>query len=396
MKKEIVFVIPSLSAGGAEKSLVNLLNTIDYSLYNVDLILFHQSGLFLTMVPNQVTILNIGADYTTFSKGILGSLLGFLKQLKLQLFINRIIFLVKNNFIKNKAVAEQNSWTNIQKSIRNGAKKYDTAIGFLEKSSIYYIVDKIHATKKIGWIHTNYSKSGMNPAFDTNYFEKLTAIIGVSPECVADLKNHFPKLSNHIKIIYNIVSPALITNLANESINDKLLNTSNLLVTVARLSPEKGCDIALEASKIMRDKGIDFRWIIIGDGQDKTLLKSKIAAYQLQNNFQLIGLKENPYPYIKACAIYVQPSRYEGKSMAIEEAKILKKPIVIANFATANDQINNGENGIIANMNPDHIADQIIKLLSDKELQNQFALNLSNEKLGTETEINKLYNLINE
>jgi glycosyltransferase involved in cell wall biosynthesis len=107
-------------------------------------------------------------------------------------------------------------------------------------------------------------------------------------------------------------------------------------------------------------------------------------------------LKENPYPYVRQCTLYVQPSRYEGKSIAIDEAKILGKPIVVTNFSTAKDQIKSDVNGIIVEMNPDALATTIATLLVDKQHQNVLVNNLSNEQLGTESEINKLYELLNE
>jgi len=396
MKKNIVFVIPSLTAGGAEKSLVNLLNTIDYSMYNVDLVVLHKKGIFLSMIPDEVTVLDINYNFSTFSKELVSSCLEFFKQRKIGLIYNRILFFAKNNFQKNKAVAEQNSWRNIRNSIDKLPKKYDAAIGFLEKSSIYFAVDKIDANVKIGWIHTTYSSSGMNPNFDVNYFKKCSAIIAVSPDCEADLQTNFPMLKNKFKTIYNIVSPTIIHNLSNE-VNEDLhfLNAQNSIVTVARLSPEKGIDLAIETSKILIEKNVDFKWFVIGDGQEKENLKIKIEEYRLQDNFYLIGLRQNPYPYIKSCSLYIQPSKYEGKSMAIEEAKILRKPVIVTNFTTAKDQINHSENGIISEINAHSLAKEISELLQNVALQDKLSLNLSNEKLGTEEEINKLYDIIN-
>lgn len=157
MKKKILFVIPSLDSGGGEKSLINLLNTIDYNLYEVDLVLFKKKGLFLTLVPENVSITEISGNYIHFSKGLLTSCWYFLMNFNLKLVFFRILFTLKNSWIKNRAVAEQNSWNAMAHSIPVLPKMYDVAVAFLEKSSIYYVVDKVNAAKKIGWIHTNYS-----------------------------------------------------------------------------------------------------------------------------------------------------------------------------------------------------------------------------------------------
>ena len=150
MKKKILFVLPSLDAGGAEKSLVNLLNCIDFNQYDVDLVLFKNTGIFLKQLPSKVTIIDLGGDYEVFTKCILYSMLDFLKQRKWSLALNRITFTVKNKFIG--PTSEQHSWKNIRRSIPTLTHEYDAAIGFLEKSSIYFTVDCVSAKKKIGFI----------------------------------------------------------------------------------------------------------------------------------------------------------------------------------------------------------------------------------------------------
>lgn len=394
MKKNIVFVIPSLDAGGAEKSLVNLLTTINYSLYAVDLVLLHNKGTFLSMIPKEVTIIPLNSTYSIFTKTLSVSILAFLKKGRLDLAGNRILFFFKNRFIKNKSIAEQRSWKNIKSSLDILDKEYHAAIGFLEKSSIYFTLDKIKATKKIGWIHTNYSNSGMNAAFDLNYFKNIDALVTVSPDCASDLKNHFPSIANKIHVVLNIISTKTINLLANEKL-DRILE-KNTIITIARLSPEKGIDLALKASKILKERNVNFQWIIIGDGNERLSLENKIKQYKLQKEFQLLGLRQNPYSYIKAAQIYVQPSRYEGKSMAIEEAKMLQKPIISTNYKTAKEQIEHKITGIITEINAQSIALEVEKLLSDSISQDKLIKNLANQSFGTEDEIVKLYKLINE
>ncbi|MBX9888371.1 MAG: glycosyltransferase [Flavobacteriaceae bacterium] len=398
MKKKIVFVIPSLDAGGGEKSLVNLLNCLDFTLYDVDLILFKKQGIFLNSVPKEVTIISIQGDYIHFTKNVFRSILAFTIRLKIVLALHRILFFLKSRRIKNSAQAEQYTWNNLSKSIAPFPKKYDQAIAFLEKSSIYLTVDKLNATSKIGWIHTNYASSGMNSDFDTNYFSQLNALVTVSPECHANLVSVFPQFSGKIKTIYNIVSESIIQSLSLKTATTRKRFSSfeNTIVTVARLSYEKGCDLAIDASRIMKEKNINFKWFIIGEGSERLILEKQIQKYQLEENVFLIGLKENPYPYMKQCTVYVQPSRYEGKSIAIEEAKILHKPIVVTDFSTAKDQIKSDVNGIIVDMNPDALATSIANLLVDTQHQSVLVNNLSNEEFGTESEINKLYELLNE
>ena len=174
----------------------------------------------------------------------------------------------------------------------------------------------------------------------------------------------------------------------------KLDNSNSIiLISVGRLTNAKGYDMAIESCKKLVEKGYDIRWNIIGDGEERTNLEQRIKKNNLEDRFILLGIKENPYPYVRNADIYVQTSRFEGKSIAIDEAKILNKPILITNFSTAKDQISNGEDGLIVDMNVDSIVKGLEKLINDTDLRNKLTKNLSKEQLGTENEINKLYNL---
>lgn len=395
MKKKILFVIPSLDAGGAEKSLINLLNAMDYSLFEVTVLVFHGKGIFLKSIPKSVKLITVYGDFLYFSESIFTSVCEFLKQGKFTLAIHRIFFFLKNKIEKNTSKAEQVSWKHLSKAIPELKEEYDAAIGALEKSSIYYVVEKVKAKTKIGWIHTNYSNSGMQKDFDLPFFERLNYMVTISEECKDDLNFNFPNIKDKIKVIHNIVSPKLIKELSEEKIVDSKFDTTALsILTIARLSKEKGIDLALEAALQLVKMGKYFKWYIIGEGDERVYLETKIKEYQLENSFILLGLKDNPYPYVKQSFLYVQPSRYEGKSLAIDEAKILAKPIITTNYPTAKDQIDHGVNGIICEMNPMALAQQILALTENPNLIEKFIFNLKEMNLSTETEITNFYKLI--
>ncbi|WP_310377814.1 glycosyltransferase [Flavobacterium sp.] len=394
MKKKLLFVIPSLDAGGAEKSLINLLIQFDFQKYEVDLFLFKNSGLFLNSLPKEVKIISHQDCSVDFQLGILKSCLRYLSKFDFRLLKARIQFFLANRFIANKAVSEQKSWKYICKSIPTLDTKYDCAISYLEKSSLYFVVDKVNASNKIGWIHTNYATSGMKPEFDAPYFNNLNHIVTISEACVASLVHFFPRMERKISQIENIVSPKIIQDLAQLENDFKFDIQGVNILTVARLSTEKGIDLAVETCTILVKNNPTIKWFVIGDGPDRYNLEQQIKVNKLENNFFLFGLKANPYPYIKAATIYVQPSRYEGKSIAVDEAKILKKPIIVTNFSTAKDQIESGENGIITEMNPNALANSILQLIENRELMDKFSLNLGHEKLDNEDQIYKLYDLI--
>lgn len=393
MKKKLLFVIPSLDAGGAEKSLVNLLNTLDFNLVEVDLFLFKHDGLFFNLLPKEVHILPLPNTYKVFSKSLPHSIIGLVKSLKFDLVINRISFAINNKLYKNYSVAEQKGWKFLKKSFMVLPKKYDAAIAFLEKSSIYFITDLVASTLKIGFIHNDYNKLGLDKNFDQIYFNELHKIVTVSQECADILKKEFPKLSNKVVVMHNIVSGKLIHKMANEPIH---FDTQNTIVSVGRLHSQKGFDIAIETAKILKSKELRFCWYVIGEGVERQSLQNLINQYHLQENFKLLGLKQNPYPYVKSATIYAQTSRYEGKSIAIDEAMILQKPIVVTNFSTAKDQITHNYNGQIVEMNPNAVANAIIKYIENKDFTEQIVTNLQQNNYTTEDQIEVFYTLFNE
>ena len=396
MKKNILFVIPSLDAGGAEKSLISLLTVMDFNTYRVDLVLLNQKGLFLKLLPPQVNIIPIKGDYELFKHKPKRFIITAIKKLKFNLILNRIAYSIKNNVIKNKAIAEQRSWKNLKTTIHPLEKKYDAAIGYLEKSSNYFVVDKVKATKKLGFIHNDYQKLDLDSNIDKHFFKQLDYVVTVSDTCGDSLKQVFPEIASKIKVMYNIVSENLINKLAMEQIPSEFTNKAFNIVSIGRLQPQKGFDLAIEACALVKNQGINIKWFVIGEGVDRQLLQDKIEKYKLNENFILLGLKENPYTYIKNANLYAQPSRFEGKSIAIDEAKILKKPILVTNFSTVTDQITDGLNGIICEMNAKAVANALVNLIRNNIMLNTLTANLKNENLSNENEIWTLYNLINE
>jgi glycosyltransferase involved in cell wall biosynthesis len=397
MKKNILFVMPSLSAGGGEKSLVNLLSQLDYNKYNVDLFLFNHEGIFMEFVPKEVNIVPLSEDYLIFTLPLMKSLKQFFLKGKLSLVYNRMMYSIFNRRgSKNTSVREQRSWKYLSKSLEKLNRKYDTAVGFLEKSATYFTVEKVDSDNKIGWIHIDYDQMGMDPNFDLNYFRQLNKLVTVSEECAKVLKNRFPCQSNKVEIVYNIVSPKMIRNMAEQNLqhsSDKRDNEISI-ISIGRLHYQKAFELAIESCKILVDKGYKINWNVIGEGPERNHLETLIKMYRLEKNFRLLGLKSNPYPYIKQADIYVQTSKFEGKSIAIDEAKILNKPIVVTNYSTAKDQIKDGVNGLIVEMNSKAISSGIEKLINNSPLRERFTQHLSVENLGTEDEIKKLYYVI--
>lgn len=395
MRKKVLFIMNNLHCGGAEKSLVSLLNSFDYSKYQVDLLLFKQEGMFMKQLPAEVSLIKELPNYHLFDMPISQALKLCLKQQNYKAAIARIKAGVLFRGRDSAARKEQRLWKHLSKALPTLEGTYDAAIGYLEKTPVYFCLDKVQAKVKIAFIHTDYERLGMDPELDQSRFARLDYIVTVSDKCAEVLARLFPQHVAKLRVIHNIVSPELIQLMANDNMDKTKSSPERLtVVSVGRLTSLKGFDLAAHACRMLVDRGIPVQWYIIGEGEERPKLEQLIDRLSLNNHFFLLGLKDNPYTFIRKADLYVQPSRFEGKSIAIDEAKILGKPIIVTNFSTAADQIQHGMNGWIVEMNPEAICNGIALLAADTSLRQKFMNNLKKEELGTENEIAKLYELI--
>lgn len=239
-----------------------------------------------------------------------------------------------------------------------------------------------------------YSKK-LTADYDYSYFKKADAIITVSPRCIQSVVNVHPKLKGKVVCIENIHSEALIKKMAMSGTAHEFDNKENYvkIVSIGRITNVKRFDRAVEAAKILKDSGIKFIWLLLGCGDLENKIKELIKKLGLEREFVLVGVKTNPYPYINNADIFVQTSDNEGKSMVIDEAKILKKPIVVTNYKTVSDVIKDGEDGIVADFTPESVAEKLMMIINDKSLKDKIISNLECEIIGNENEIEKYISL---
>ena len=390
-KTSLLFVMNHLHCGGAERALVSLLDALDYGKYEVDLLLFKREGLFLESLPPQVRVLGEPAGYRLFDMPIERAVGRALKAGRPDHALARLI---AGAIIRTEPVparSDQRIWRYMAWCLPSPAKRYDCAIGFLERGPVYYVLDKVQAARKIGWIHTDYDRLGMDPALDEPYFTRLDHLVTVSEECAAVLERRFPRHRDKIRVMHNIVSPSAVRRMAEAERGDLFgrREGETIIVSVGRLHPLKGFDLAVDACALLVERGRRVRWYVIGEGDERERLMQRIRERGLEDRFVLAGLKANPYPYMRQADLYVQPSRVEGRSIAIDEAKMLGLPILVTNFRTAGEQIVHETNGLIAAMEPAAIAEGIKRLMDDPALVERLRRNLALEPLGTEDEVRK-------
>lgn len=346
--KKLLIIYPSMMVGGSTTSLLSILNELDYSTYQVDLLLFSTKGKLFNLIPSQVNILPFAITNCSRKKF----------KIKKALSIRSII-----NLLRAKYYDVQTGNTNVRSQImqkdslrfsRKLEKEYDVAISFLEGWPLYYLADSVKAKRKIAWIHLDYLEAGLNPEFDRSSLQKMDKIILVSEYC----KNHFdavfPEYESKSIVVENILSQSIIQQRSKEVISYELpyeKEKKEKFVTVCRVVlHHKGLDRGIRALKRLQDEGIlksSFAWYIIGTGQDEGILDSMIKEMGLSNYVFLCGEHINPLPIEKKCHVFFLPSHYEGKPMAVTESQMLGLLPVVTNYSSASEQIVSGENGIV-------------------------------------------------
>lgn len=397
-KKKLLFVIESLVCAGAEKSLVTLLNLIDYTKYEVDLQLFSFGGDFEPLLPKEVNILPSLAFFEYTSIPLKTVILSTKDKKQKSVLRSRIkyTFMLRTGKYTNpqKAVL---FWQICGKHFEVMNKRYDVAIAYAQGQPTFYVADFIQADKKLAWVNSIYNLTGEYRQFVEKKYSYFNYIVCVSEAGRKAFTESFLSLTNKVKIIYDINDPKFINKMSQiQAESQKLMADGKVrLLTIGRMSKQKGYDIALDACQILKDKKIDFCWYIIGTGVLKEEIENGIRARNIETNIKLLGVKPNPYPFIAQADIYVQTSRFEGFGLAITEARMLNTPIVTTCFDAVYDQMVNGENGLVVDMNAKAVADGILKLVEDKKLYNHIVDYQSKEKKGNTEEIEKFYLLVN-
>lgn len=377
MKKiKVLIALYSLTCGGGEKALVNMLNSIESHKYDITLQLFRNEGANLQFVPSHVK-LNPPLFPNGFpSKG--QRIKHLIKKFDLINLIRNLYYYIKSRG-KNKRARAWYEWKSIEPFCHRNSETYDIAIAAMHGLSTYYVFDIIAADRKICWIHTDFSKIAKFKQ-EKRYFESAHRIITVSNQCYDSFKKEYPTLNN-VLMLHNLNCPDLMQRMSGELSKNQCYPDSYKLhfLSVGRLVNLKGFDMLIEAAAGLKQRGISFAWYILGKGEEEAHLKEKAKAFSVEDRVIFAGLAENPYPYIKWADIIVQTSRYEGKSMVLDEAKIFNKPIVSTSYDSVYDQIENRETGFLVPISPDGIENGIVELLSNEQLMNHLISVLSKE-----------------
>lgn len=396
MKKKLLIIMPSMFIGGAERSLIGLLEEFDYKNYEVDLFLYRHEGEFIKYIPKSVNLLPECWQYKTFDVPIKE----LLHDKRFLFGISRIfskIFMKVRCFCSGERpgvwMAMQYISRSIQWLLPDIKGEYDAAITFLGIPDV--LVNKVNAKIKLAWNHTDYTTLYPDQRYDRQIYSKIDYIVSVSEPCKEQFLKVYPELKHKAIEIENVLSKQFLFNQSECLTRDCFDKKDEIvLLSIGRFSEAKNFDNIPEICQRIRNTGLNVIWYIIGYGTEESLVRKKIEEFSMEKYVRILGMKLNPYPYIKQCDVYIQPSRYEGKSVAVREAQMLGKPVIITNYATASSQLEHGVDGMIVPMDNEACAMEIARILKDSSLRKQLSQNCNQRDYSNVHQLQKLYELL--
>ncbi|MDR4983686.1 glycosyltransferase [Bacillus cereus] len=395
MKKKIIFMIINMNVGGTEKALLNMILEMPKDRYDITILMLEEYGGFLNSIPREVRIEYL-KGYNSI-KDILNEpphivSLDFLRKGKVIRAFNVIFLHLLSKFMRNRSMYFKYVLHNYN-LIDND---YDVAVAYAGPMDFisYFVVNKIAAKKKVQWIHFDITKISFNKKFSSEIYNKCDKVFVVSGEARDRLIDIVPSIKKKTEVFPNIISKKLIGYQAKEGkgFNDEFAGLR--ILTVGRLTDEKGQDIAIRVLARLISDGYKVKWYCVGEGASRKKYEKLIDEYHLKDKFVLLGMDSNPYPYIDQCDIYVQPSRHEGYCITLAEARCLCKPIVTTNFAGAKEQIQDERTGLIVNANEHSIYEAVKRLIDNHELRDSISENLVDEDFNSARKMKKIYEFL--
>ncbi|MBQ9664913.1 MAG: glycosyltransferase [Bacteroidaceae bacterium] len=401
-KKRVLILMHYMELGGAESALLGLLQSVDPERVDVDVFIYSHRGELMEFMPtDKVRLLPEVEAYSLTEK----PLSEVVKKGYCSLAVARLIGRWQTEWFtrchKNSGrpceggtFFQQRATWHVLPKIQPQVE-YDLAISFLTPH--YFVLNNVRAKKKIGWIHTDYTRILIDVDAELKMWERLDYIASISEEVGNRFCEVFPSLKNKLVPIENILNASFIRRRAGQE-RVTLCDDPNeiALLTIGRFSPPKKMEEIPQICRKIRERGVNVKWFIIGYGSEsiERVVRENIVAEGMQDDVKILGKQNNPYPYIQACNVYVQPSRYEGKSITVREAQILCKPVIITNYPTAKSQVQDGVDGVIVPLDVEECARQMAEFILDVEKRGRIVSYLRTHDYGNESEINKIYELL--
>lgn len=363
MAKRIIFVNGHMNVGGVEKTLLDLLTSLDPARYEVDLLLLEQAGDYKQAIPAHVHVkeLNVSETYGPFYS----TLWKLCKRLQFKLMAYRILLTFACLMGKKVLVALRPLF-----QLNN---RYDYAIAYRPGGSADIVAYTLRSDRKLLWWHhgeCNYSVAEVEAVLPV--WKHFNHIISVSEACKKMLQRSFPPLADKMEKMHNMIKPKCLQYLAGTDNPYSHSEDTFVLITVGRLYIEKHIENVVDAAQMLQSKGCDnFCWYIVGDGDLYDDIQAKIHAAQLEDKVVLLGAKVNPYPYIKYADVLVHTSYVEAQCTTVLEAMSLGTPCVMTRTTNPQDFTEDGVNCILVERNITSLTEAVLMLYSDRNLQEE-------------------------
>ena len=400
----ILFVINTLGQAGAETALLSLLQTLarekGETRYEISLYVLTGQGEMASRLPADVRLLNkkYREESVLTAKGR-----KYLKKTVLKAMFTRgtvvklFPYLVKNTCAmlgKKRLLPDKLLWRVLSDGGMVLPEEYDLAVSYLEGGAAYFVADHVKAAKKAAFIHVDYEKAGYTRALDKDCYLAFDKIFTVSDEVREAFLKAYPELPDKTEVFHNILNKEEIVRRAEEGEGFTDGFTGMRLLSVGRLTAQKAFEVSVDAMKRLKDAGKNVRWYVLGEGDQRKKLQEQIDALGLTEDFILYGAVNNPYPFMKQADIYVHASRFEGKSIAIQEAQILGKPMVVSDCSGNREQVCHGKDGLMCGLTPDSLAENIMLLLEDEALRGKLGAAAAKKNADAAEEIQKLLSML--
>lgn len=399
MKRKLLIVSHALELGGAERSLIGLMDALDPDMWDTDLFLLRHEGELMGVISEHINLLPAIPACTVLARPMKDTL----KEGHVLLTVARLAGKIAAKYYDKKhgfsdsgvSLEYSHKYTHWLMPKIQPDTEYDLAISFLTPH--YICAQHVRAKKKIAWIHTDYSRVQVDRESELAMWNQYDHIVSISDAVTGSFTMTFPELRGKIILIENVQPEKLVRRQAEEfSAEDEMPAKGVRLLSVGRFCTAKNFDNVPGMCVRLLQSGLDVYWYIIGFGPDEALIRQKIQEAGMENRVILLGKKDNPYPYIKACDLYVQPSRYEGKCVSVLEAQMLGKPVVITRYATSASQLEDGGDGIIVPQDNEKCAEGIIALLREPSRIEQLVKCCMERDYSNACEVQKLIDLMRE
>lgn len=376
--KKVLFVINTLGCAGAEKAMLELMKKFPKEAYDVSLYVLLGQGEMIHQIPEYVTVLNQSyCDASVLSKEGKKELH---KRVLKRLFHNGSVFknmpyLMSNlcSMLSKKTIhADKLLWKVMSDSADVLDGHYDLAIAFLEGGSTYFVRDHVQADRKITFLHVDYTYAGYTRELDQDCYLDFEHIFTVSDEVKESFLKVYPECKEKTATFHNLIDQEGIRKKAKLAGGFCDTYTGKRILTVGRLTPQKAYPIAIEAMKLLKDKNLDVKWYVLGEGELRGRLQKQIDALGLTEDFILLGAVENPYPYYAQCDLYVHATRFEGKSIAIQEAQTLGCAVLVSDCNGNREQVDDGTDGMLCQLDAEDISQKIAWMLTHEEICRQY------------------------